>query len=61
MLNGYLAFYKRSKIEVYARDSYAAQIEAAKKLGVSKARQHHINVILCEKEGKQVVHSTAMF
>lgn len=36
-MNGYICYYKNKKIEVYANTSYAAQQEAAKKLGAKKA------------------------
>ena len=56
-MNGYIAFYKGRKIEVRAATSYEAQQVAAK---VFKARKsYEVTVVLSEKDGEQVVHSTA--
>lgn len=54
MKNGYIAFYKKKQIEVYADSSYAAQIEAAKKFKAKKA--YEVVVVLAEKGGEQVTH-----
>ena len=56
-MNGYIGFYKGKKYEVYAESSYAAQEKLAKQLKVKKSWQ--VNVMLCEKDGVQVVHSTS--
>ncbi len=56
-MNGYKAFYRNNTLEVYADSSYEAQQKAAR---LFKARKSYdVTVVLCEKEGKQVVHSTA--
>lgn len=52
--NGYIAFYKGQRKEVYANSSYEAQQKAAKEFGVKKA--YEVNVMLAEKNGKQVTH-----
>ena len=56
-MNGYLAFYKGKQIEVHAATSLEAQTKAAT---IFKARkQYQVIVMLCEKSGEQVIHSTA--
>ena len=60
-MNGYLAFYKDEKIEVYAETSYKAQCKAAEVLRVKPNRQYMITVALCEKDGEPVLHSPAEF
>lgn len=52
----YKAFYKGKQIEVHAETSYKAQQIAAEKF---KARKpHQVTVMLCERDGAQVTHST---
>ena len=56
-MNGYLAFYKGKKIEVYANTSYEAQQKAA---AIFKAKKRYeVTVVLCEKNGEQVTHDAA--
>ena len=56
-MNGYMAFYKGKTAEVYAKSSYEAQQKASV---IFKAKKYHeVQVILCEKNGEQVIHSTA--
>lgn len=57
-MNGYLAFYKGKKIEVYAATSYEAQKKAA--LAFRARKQYDVTVVLCEKEGVQVAHATTL-
>ncbi len=55
--NGYKAFYRGKTCEVYAATSYEAQQKAA---AVFKAKKsYEVTVMLCEKSGEQVTHSTA--
>ena len=56
-MNGYLGFYKNKKYEVFAKTTLEAQEKLAKQLKVKKSYQ--ISVYLCEKDGKEVVHSTS--
>jgi len=56
-MNGYLAFYKGQRIEVRADTSYIAQLAAAKTFKAKKPYQ--VVVMLAEKDGKPVVHSTS--
>ena len=63
-MNGYIAFYNGSRIEVYADASYQAQQQALqefKKAGVRipKSKQYMVSVVLAERDGKQITHSTA--
>lgn len=53
---GHICFWRNKRIEVYASTSYAAQQEAAKRLGAKKP--YEVTVILAEQDGVQVTHST---
>ncbi len=57
-MNGYIAFYKGKRIEVYAETIFAAQQEAAKKFKVKKS--YDVVVVLAEKNGQPVVHSCSI-
>ena len=53
-MNGYIAFYKRKTIDVYAPTALAAQQQAAKTF---KAKRYYdVTVVLAEKKGEQVTH-----
>jgi hypothetical protein len=54
-MNGYMAFYKGKKTEVYAASSYEAQQKAAQVFKVKKS--YDVTVVLAEKDGKQVMHT----
>jgi len=56
-LNGYIAFYKGRRLEVYA----STLLEARDKASIAfKARKSYdVTVVLAEKGGAPVVHSTA--
>ena len=54
-MNGYIGFYKGKRIEVNAESSYEAQKKAATIFKAKKS--YEVTVVLCEKDGKQVVHS----
>lgn len=56
-MNGYKAFWRGKSIEVHADTSYKAQQIAAEKLKAKKA--YEVTVMLCEKNGEQVTHSTS--
>lgn len=56
-MNGYKAFYRGRTIEVYAKTSYEAQQLAAKQFGARKS--YEVTIIICEKNGEQVTHSTS--
>ena len=55
--NGYVAFYKGKRIEVYADTKYQAQQLAAKHFKAKK--EWEVNVVLAEVDGKPYVQSTA--
>ena len=55
MENGYIAFYKGKQLEVMAESFYKAQLKAAKLFKAK--RDYDVAVILCEKDGKQVIHT----
>lgn len=58
-MNGYIAFYNGKQKEIYAASSYAAQQAAEKHFNTPKSKRHMISVVLAEKDGKHVMHSTA--
>ena len=55
-MNGYVCFYKCKRVEVYAETSYAAQQKAAAMLKAKRA--YEVAVVLAEKDGETVTHST---
>lgn len=57
--NGYIAFYKNKQVEVKADSSYQAQQTAAAHFKAKKS--YDVNVMLAEKDGEQVIHSTSQF
>lgn len=54
-MNGYKAFFRDKTCEVYADSSYEAQQKAAVVFKAKKS--HEVTVMLCEVQGKQVVHT----
>jgi hypothetical protein len=56
--NGYVAFYKDKKIEVYADTKYEAQLKAAKLFNAKKS--YDVDVVLAELDGKPYLNSTMM-
>lgn len=55
-LYGYKCFYKGREIDVYAKTSYEAQQEAAKRFKAKKTWE--VSVYLCERpDGSQVVQT----
>lgn len=61
-MNGYVCFWNRQRIEVHADGQLAAQEKAREefqKKTRKKVKGYDIAVVLAEKDGKQVVHSTA--
>ena len=52
-MNGYIAFYKGRRCEVYAETKYQAQLDAAK---IFKARKSYdVAIELAEVDGRQVI------
>lgn len=58
---GYKAFYNGKEIEVYAESMVAAKEKAVAIFKAPKSKRHMVSVVLCEKDGKVVSHSTAEF
>lgn len=56
-MNGYLAFYKGNKIEVHANSQSEARTIAVQQFKARKAWD--VSVVLTEKDGVPVTHSTA--
>ena len=56
-MNGYVAIYKGRRIEVHADSSYRAQQIAAAQFRARKSFE--VTVMLAEKDGQPVTHSTA--
>jgi hypothetical protein len=60
-MNGYKAFYSGKEIEVYAETLLAAKQKAVAAFKVRPKKAHMVSVVLCEKDGETVTHSTAEF
>jgi hypothetical protein len=60
-MNGYKAFYGGKSIEIYATTSYEAWKLAVEKFKAPKKKAHMVTVVLCEKDGVTVTHSTTEF
>ncbi|KKL68103.1 hypothetical protein LCGC14_2128350 [marine sediment metagenome] len=60
-MNGYKAFYKGKSIEVYADTVLEARRKAAEAFKVKANKAYRLAVVLCEKSGQVVTHSTADF
>ncbi len=61
-MNGYVAMWDNERIEVEAKTSYEAQklaTVAFQKGTRKKVKGYDIIVVLCEKDGEQVVHDGA--
>ena len=58
---GYKAFYNGRTVEVYAATQFAAQIATAEKMKVPPKKRYLVAVVLCEKAGQPVTHSTTEF
>lgn len=54
-MNGYIAFYRGKRIEVYAERSIDARDIAAAKFKARKA--YEVTVVLAEKNGETVTHT----
>ncbi len=56
-MKGYICLHKGKKYEVYAQTSYEAQLKCAQENKIKKG--YEITVMLAEKDGQQVTHSTS--
>lgn len=52
-MNGYIAFYKGGRLEVYAETKYEAQKKAAEQFKAKKS--YDVAIELAEKDGKPVI------
>lgn len=63
-MNGYICFWKNLKVEIEADSSYQAQQKSIpllqKKAGRKKVKSYDVEVVLAEKNGKQVTHNAWM-
>ncbi len=61
-MNGYVALWAKQRIEVYADTAYEAQ-EAAREVFQKgtrkKVKGYDIIITLCEKDGKEVIHTAS--
>ena len=53
-MNGYIAYYKSRRTEVYANTLYEAQLKAAEFFKARKS--YEVTVGLAEKDGEQITH-----
>ena len=58
-MNRYAAYFNGRVSEVSAETSYSAQKVAAELFKVRESKRYLITVMLIEKDGKRVSHSTA--
>jgi hypothetical protein len=57
-MNGYKAYYRGKSCEVYADTLLQARDKAAVVFGVKAKKANEVTVVLCEKDGVTVTHST---
>jgi hypothetical protein len=55
-MNGYLAFFKEKKLEIYAPSLYAAKLKAVAEFKPSKKDSGLVSICLAEVSGKQITH-----
>lgn len=58
-MNGYIAFYSGRKAEIHAESLFKAKEKAVALFKAPKSKAHMVSVVLCEKDGAQVTHSTS--
>lgn len=56
---GYITFYEEKQWECHAKSSYDAYEKAVAHFKPTKSKRWMISVMLAEKDGQPVVHSTA--
>jgi len=56
---GYIAFYNGRRHELYASSLVGAKEIATAYFKPPKSQRHMVSVVLAEKDGKPVIHSTA--
>jgi hypothetical protein len=57
-MNKYKCFYNGKEFDVESDTTYHAQCKCAKENKITEKQQYRITVMLVEKDGKEVVHST---
>ncbi len=57
-MNGYIGFHNGKEYEVYAETPFEAQKKLAKQLGVPDNKSWQVAVMIAEKNGEPVIHST---
>lgn len=56
---GYVGFYNQKRVEVYASGMWEAKEKVIQHFKVPKSKQGLVAVMLAERDGAPVVHSTA--
>lgn len=56
-MNGYVCFYNKTRLEIYAETTYEARCKVVKQLKIPKTKVHLISVTLAEKNGAPVLHT----
>lgn len=59
-MNGYIAFFQRKQVELYAESLYDAKLQAIAHFKVPKSKQGLLAVVLAEVDNKPVVHSPTL-
>ena len=59
--NGYKAFFAGRSQDIYADTLLEAKTKAVAHFKAPRSKQHMVSVVLCEKGGETVTHSTADF
>lgn len=60
-MNGYIAYFKRRRIEIEAETLLEAKQKALAEFKPNKRDATLVAVMLAEKNGKPVIHNPAMF
>ncbi len=55
-MNGYVAFYKGKRVEIFEETLYRAKLQAQKELKVSDSQAWKIAIVLAEKDGELTTH-----
>lgn len=59
MKYGYVFFYDRKRIELYADSLFEAKQKAIEQFKPPKSKQHMVHGVLAEVDGKPVVHTAS--
>lgn len=58
-MNGYIFFYNGKQVEIFADTLFQAQDKAVAHFAPPKSKRHMVHGMIAERNGVQVVHSTA--